>query len=142
MKQKETVIRHAGKVMSVSGSQLKVESLAQTACAGCHAKAVCGASDGRTRIIPVRRSDDGSIAVGDEVDVIIRQGQGFKAVLIAYLIPLFILLVLLLTLPMFFENELVTGLGALGFVALYYLVLAQFRDKLNSGFIFTVEKKK
>ena len=142
MTQKETVISPAGKVVSVSGSQLKVEILAQTACAGCHAKAVCGASDGRTRIIPVRRSDDGSIAVGDEVDVIIRQGQGFKAVLIAYLIPLFILLVLLLTLPMFFENELVTGLGALGFVALYYLVLAQFRDKLNSGFIFTVEKIK
>lgn len=41
---------------------------------------------------------------------------------------------------MFFENELVTGLGALGFVALYYLVLAQFRDRLNSGFVFTVEK--
>lgn len=142
MKQKETVIRHAGKVVSVSGSQLKVEILAQTACAGCHARAVCGASDGRTRVIPVRRQDDGSIAVGDDVDVIIRQGQGFKAVLIAYLIPLFILLVLLLTLPMFFENELVTGLGALVFVALYYLVLAQFRDKLNSGFIFTVEKKK
>ena len=142
MKQKETVIRHAGKVVSVSGSQLKVEILAQTACAGCHTRAVCGASDGRTRVIPVRRQDDGSIAVGDDVDVIIRQGQGFKAVLIAYLIPLFILLVLLLTLPMFFENELVTGLGALGFVALYYLVLAQFRDKLNSGFIFTVEKKK
>ena len=142
MKQKETVIRHAGKVVSVSGSQLKVEILAQTACAGCHARAVCGASDGRTRVIQVRRQDDGSIAVGDDVDVIIRQGQGFKAVLIAYLIPLFILLVLLLTLPMFFENELVTGLGALGFVALYYLVLAQFRDKLNSGFIFTVEKKK
>ena len=72
--------------------------------------------------------------------MVVRQGQGFKAVFIAYLIPLFILLVLLLTLPLLFENELGTGLGALGFVALYYLVLAQFRDKLNSGFVFTVEK--
>ena len=142
MKQTDAEIRHAGRVVGVSGSQIKVQILTQTACSGCQAKAVCGASDGKTRIIPVRRPDDGSIAVGDEVNVIIRQGQGFKAVLIAYLIPLFILLVLLLTLPMFFENELVTGLGTLGFVALYYLVLAQFRDKLNSGFIFTVEKKK
>ena len=142
MRQSEKVIRHAGRVVSVAGSQLKVEITTQTACAACHAKAVCGASDGKTRIIPVRRPDDGTIAVGDEVNVIIRQGQGFKAVLIAYLIPLFILLVLLLTLPIFFENELVTGLGALGFVALYYLILAQFRDRLNSGFIFTVEKIK
>ena len=92
MKQTDAEIRHAGRVVGVSGSQIKVQILTQTACSGCQAKAVCGA--------------------------------------------------LLLTLPMFFENELVIGLGALGFVALYYLVLAQFRDKLNSGFIFTVEKIK
>ena len=102
MKQKETVIRHAGKVVSVSGSQLKVEILAQTACAGCHARAVCGASDGRTRVIPVRRQDDGSIAVGAEVDVIIRQGQCFKAVLVVSFIPLLIFLVFFLTFPLFF----------------------------------------
>ena len=41
---------------------------------------------------------------------------------------------------MFFENELVTGLVALGFVALYYLILARFRDRLNSGFEFIIEK--
>lgn len=138
--QQPSVIRHEGRVISVGPVQTKVEILAQTACAACHAKSVCGASTGESRVITVRRDDDGSIVPGDSVNVIIRQGQGFKAVFIAYLIPLFILLVLLLTLPMFFENELVAGLGALGFVALYYLVLAQFRDRLNSGFVFTVEK--
>ena len=139
--QQDAVIRHAGTVMSVTSVQTKVEIQAQTACAACHARAVCGASSGVSRVITVRRPDDGSIRPGDEVNVIIRQGQGFKAVFIAYLIPLFILLVLLLTFPVFFENELVTGLGALGFVALYYLVLAQFRDRLNSGFVFTIEKR-
>ena len=138
--QQEAVIKHAGKVISVTSVQTKVEILPQTACAACQAKAVCGASSGESRIITIRRQDDGSVRPGDEVNVLIRQGQGFKAVLIAYLIPLFILLVLLLTLPLFFDNELVTGLGAIGFVALYYLVLAQFRDRLNSGFVFTVEK--
>lgn len=143
MKQQQSssaVIRHEGRVLSVTSVQTKVEILAQTACAACHAKAVCGASNGESRVITIRREDDGKIRPEDRVNVVIRQGQGFKAVFIAYLIPLFILLVLLLTLSLFFENELVTGLGALGFVALYYLVLAQFRDRLNSGFVFTVEK--
>ena len=143
MKQQQSssaVIRHEGRVLSVTSVQTKVEILAQTACAACHAKAVCGASNGESRVVTIRREDDGKIRPEDRVNVVIRQGQGFKAVFIAYLIPLFILLVLLLTLPLFFENELVTGLGALGFVALYYLVLAQFRDRLNSGFVFTVEK--
>ena len=138
--QEAPVIKHSGRVLSVTSVQTKVEIQAQTACAACHARAVCGASNGESRILTVRRPDDGTVKPGDDVNVVIRQGQGFKAVFIAYLVPLFILLVLLLTLPLFFENELVTGLGALGFVALYYLVLAQFRDRLNSGFVFTVEK--
>ena len=143
MKQQQSssaVIRHEGRVLSVTSVQTKVEILAQTACAACHDEGVCGASNGESRVITIRREDDGKIKPEDRVNVVVRQGQGFKAVFIAYLIPLFILLVLLLTLPLFFENELVTGLGALGFVALYYLVLAQFRDRLNSGFVFTVEK--
>ena len=138
--QKDTVIRHAGTVISVTSSMVKVEIQAQTACAACHARTVCGASSGESRVIPVRRHDDGTFKPGDEVNVVIRQGQGFKAGFFAFLIPLFILLGFFLTFPLFFENELVTGLGALGFVALYYLVLAQFRDRLNSGFVFTVEK--
>ncbi|HIZ86202.1 MAG TPA: SoxR reducing system RseC family protein [Candidatus Coprenecus stercoravium] len=140
MKHSEPEIRHSGTVVSVSQFELKVEIKAQPACAGCQARSVCGASSGESRIIPVVRRDDGTFRPGDPVEVIIRQSQGFKAVLIAYIVPLFILLVLLLTLPMFFENEVVTGLGSLGFVALYYLVLARFRDRLNSGFTFTVEK--
>lgn len=142
MRHSETEIRHAGIVVGVTPFEVKVEIVAQSACAQCHAKAVCGASSGEKRIIPVTRRDDGTFKPGDKVNVIIRQSQGFKAVLIAYIIPLFILLVLLLNLPLIFDNELVTGLGALGFVALYYLVLARFKDKLNSGFVFTVEKLK
>lgn len=140
MKHQETVIKHEGRVVSVTSVQTTVEILARTACEGCHARSVCGTSAGESRIITVRREDDGTIRPEDRVNVTIRQGQGFKAVFIAYLIPLFILLVLLLTLPLLFANELVAGLGALGFVALYYLVLARFRDRLNSGFVFTVEK--
>ena len=51
MKQTDAEIRHAGRVVGVSGSQIKVQILTQTACSGCQAKAVCGASDGKTRIM-------------------------------------------------------------------------------------------
>lgn len=142
MKHTENEIKHSGIVAEVTPFEVKVRIVARSACAGCHARAVCGASSGESRIIPIPRRDDGTFKAGDMVNVTVRQSQGFKAVLIAYIIPLFILLVLLLTLSRFFENELVTGLGSIGFVALYYLVLAQFRDKLNSGFVFTVEKIK
>ena len=43
------MIKHEGRVLSVTSVQTKVEILAQTACAACHAKAVCGASTGESR---------------------------------------------------------------------------------------------
>lgn len=140
MRHEDREIRHSGVVSEVTPNEVKVKIVPMSACSMCHARTVCGTSSGGSRIIPVRRRDDGSFRPGDQVFVTVRQSQGFKAVLFAYLIPLSILLVLLLTLSLLFENELAAGLGSIGFVALYYLVLALFRNKLDSGFIFTVEK--
>lgn len=133
-------IKHTGKVVEVTHDKVVVEISPSTACDGCHARSVCGSSNGKTRTIPVVRRDNGDFNIGDTVNVMITQAMGLKAVMIAYVIPCFVLLILLLTLPIVMENELACGLVALGSLAVYYLVLAFFRDKLGSGFVFTVEK--
>ncbi len=138
MKQKD--IKHTGIVAEVTHDKVVVEIMASTACDGCHAKSVCGSSNDKTRRIPVVRHHNEGFQIGDKVNVMITQSMGLKAVVIAYIIPCSILLILLLTLPILMKNELACGLIALGSVALYYLVLAFFRDRLGSGFVFTVEK--
>lgn len=143
MKKKiQNEIKHEGKVLEVTQDELKVEILAKTACSACNAKTVCAASSAKSKIIAVKRYNDGRFAVGDDVYVIIRESLGFKAVLIAYLIPLFILIFLLLTLSRITSNELITGLVPIGSVIVYYAVLALFRKRLRTKFIFTVKKLK
>lgn len=132
---------HDGVVTAVAEDKVTVEIPVSSACAQCHAKAVCGSDIGEARIIPVKRKDDGSLKLGDRVVVAINRTMGMKAVLLAYLIPLVILLVLLLTLQRLFGNEVVAGLVSIGIVLVYYGVLAIFRKKIDRGFEFNIVEK-
>ena len=93
--------------------------------------------------------------VGDTVEVMVQQKMGWKAVVLAYLLPFFVMLAV-----MFIGNgllamgdgatgllgdeakrEAVLGTVALCAMALYYLVLGMFKDKLQKEFSFTARKK-
>ncbi len=133
-------IKHKGKIIEITHDKVVVEIAASTACEGCHAKHICGSPNDNTRTIPVLRRNNGDFKIGDTVEVMMTPSMGLKAVLIAYVIPCAILLILLLTLPIVWNNELACGLIALGSLAVYYTVLSFFRTKLSTGFVFTVEK--
>ena len=94
-------------------------------------------------------------AIGDTVEVIVQQKMGWKAVVLAYLLPFFVMLAV-----MFIGNgllamgdgatgllgdeakrEAVLGTVALCAMAVYYLVLGMFKDKLQKEFSFTAKKK-
>lgn len=134
-------MKHDGVVKSVGADSLTVEIPVSSACAQCHAKSVCGSGTGQARIIRILRKDDGMYRPGDRVTVSITRDMGFKAVLLAYVYPFAILFVLLLTLPSFMRNELYAGLVCIGVLALYYVVLALFRKKVDSGFKFNIVAK-
>lgn len=138
---KDQEIKHIGVVHNVSPYSLTVRIEPQSACSACHAKSVCGSSNGEKREIEVLRKDDGTYKAGDSVNVTIRESMGWRAVAIAYLIPLAILLVLLLTLSSIFSSEPLVGVIIMAFLLLYYLLLALMRKRIGAKFIFTVEKR-
>ncbi|MBQ1280496.1 MAG: SoxR reducing system RseC family protein [Bacteroidales bacterium] len=140
MENSKNVIKHSGVVSRVTPDSVEVEIVSKSACAACHAKGVCGASDAESKIIEVKRADDGSFKVGDNVNVMIRYSMGMKAVLLAYVIPLFIILVLLLTLSVVLPDELCVAAITVGVLALYFFALALVKKKLGNKFIFSVEK--
>ena len=93
--------------------------------------------------------------LGDTVEVMVQQKMGWKAVVLAYLLPFFVMLAV-----MFIGNgllamgdgatgllgdeakrEAVLGTVALCAMAVYYLVLGMFKDKLQKEFSFTAKKK-
>lgn len=129
-------ITHKGRIVAIDPQITTVEIIAEAACASCHAKGLCGLGEEKVKQILVRTSAWNPHQIGDEVEVVLKKAMGYKAVFIAYGLPLVVLFVTLLTLTFLGVGELYAGLGALGAVALCYLVIFLFRNKLSKEYSF------
>ena len=138
MNGKET-ISHEGIVTKITDDELEIKILAQSACATCHAKSACGMGEQAEKTLTVPRPKDKEFSLNQRVNVKMAIGQGNKAAILAYLIPIVLLLAVLFICLGLGMNE---GLAALvSIVALipYYIVLYLKRDKLKKQFEYTIE---
>ncbi len=134
-------ISHTGKITGITPEFTTVEIVSSSACSSCHAKGLCGMSEDKIKTIMVPTDPYASYSVGDEVNVLLKKTMGLKAVWISYVIPLAILMILILSLSAVTVHEVYAGLGAVAGVALYYLVIYLFRDKLSKDFVFYIKEK-
>lgn len=134
-------ISHKGRIVGITPEFTTVEIISESACGSCHARSLCGLGDAKTKAVelPTRAWDN--YEVGDEVDVVLKASMGHKAVWLAYVLPLIVLVCVLLILTFAGVAELYAGLGGLGAVAVWYLVLWLFRDRLKSEYVFNINKK-
>lgn len=133
-------ISHKGRVLEVTPQFTTVEIISESACGACHAKGLCSLSDSKAKTVMVPTSGWDSFSPGDEVNVVLKLTMGYKAVWIAYVVPLFVLVAVLLGLVAAGVKDIYAGLGAIGAVALYYSVIFLLRSKLNNQYIFKIEK--
>ena len=132
-------ISHEGVITKITDDELEIKILAQSACAACHAKSACGMGEQAEKILTVPRPKDRAFDINQKVNVRMAIGQGNKAAVLAYLIPIVLLLAVLFVCLGLGMNE---GLAALiSIVALipYYIVLYMKRDQLKKRFEYTVE---
>ena len=178
------MIKHDGIIIALNEDGTALVRIVQTsACAACKAKAMCASAESAEKEMtvvllnqePRTKNQDASATtdqskvtslgslllapeaykVGDTVEVMVQQKMGWKAVVLAYLLPFFVMLAV-----MFIGNgllamgdgatgllgdeakrEAVLGTAALCAMALYYLVLGIFKDKLQKEFSFTAKRK-
>ena len=134
-------ITHSGKILEVTPSQVLVQIEARSACASCHASALCGMSESENKIISVPATLKDSFLPGQEVDVVLTTSMGHKAVWLAYCIPLVVLLAVMFTALKTGASELAAaGLGLLA-TAVYYFVIWLVRDRLRPEYNFIIRKK-
>ena len=95
------------------------------------------ASESREKRIEARLTTP--VQVGQTVDVVVREELGWLAVVLAYVIPFVLLVVAVAGLNKLGWSEAWAGTGALVSVAVYYLILRLFRDRLQRKFTFYVE---
>ena len=156
LQSKRKMIKHDGIIIALNEDGTALVRIVQTsACSACKAKAMCASAESAEKEMTAVLLGDEQWAVGNEVEVMVQQKMGWKAVVLAYLLPFFVMLAV-----MFIGNgllamgdgatgllgdeakrEAVLGTVALCAMAVYYLVLGLFKDKLQKEFSFTAKKK-
>ena len=137
---KKNEISHAGRILEITPEFTTVEIISSSACSSCHAKGLCGVSEEQVKTISVPTDPYSDWQAGDEVEVCLKKSMGLKAVWISYVIPLLILMILILSLSSVTGHEVYTGLIAIGGVALYYLIIYIFRNRLARDYVFYIRK--
>ena len=135
------IIKHRGIVEKVDGSHIVVRIVQTSACSACSAKGLCNASESKEKQIDVYEANP-SYQIGEEVMVCGTTSMGMRAVLLAFGIPLIILVLALgVSMKITGEDALLSSGIALVSVVPYYIGIYFCKDKLNRTFSFTIEKK-
>ena len=135
-----TTIQHKGLIESISEEGIRVKFTSISACADCHAKGVCSASDMKDKEVTIQECDD-NFRIGERVDIIMTLAQGSRAVLIGYVYPFFLFLLSLLILSAAGLNEVQAGAISLALLFPYYTVIYIFRKRINQRFNFSIRKE-
>lgn len=132
-------ISHSGRIVKIDSELITVEIVSESACASCHAAALCGMAEAKSKLVEV--PSELGYSVGEEVWINMKKTMGMKAVAVAYVYPLFVLVAALLICIATGVGELSSGLAAIGAVALYYCVIYLLRGKLKNEYTFYIKKK-
>ncbi len=138
MPSKPTLIEHLGRIDAVTPNDIRVVITSQSACASCHAKGACSASDVSEKIVVVSKTNH-NFLVGETVKVLLKQSLGFKALFLAYILPFIVVITALFSLSSF-VSEGIAGILALLSLIPYYAILYFFKNKISKQFNFDIEK--
>jgi sigma-E factor negative regulatory protein RseC len=128
-------------VEKVEGSHVVVRIGQTSACSACSIKGHCNASESKEKLIDVFEVN-ASYQIGEEVVLLGTTSMGMQAVLLAFGVPLVILIVALgVTMHLTDGNALVSSLVGLLSIVPYYFAIHFNKDKLKKTFSFTIEKQ-
>ncbi len=133
-------IEHEGHIEEVNADNVKVKILSESACASCHAKGACTASDSKEKSIDVYHLGFTNLKIGQKVIIQGQKSLGLKAALLAYIVPLVLVVTTLFTTIAITNNEALAGILAIVVLVPYYFILKKITPKLKNTFVFTLKK--
>ena len=134
----EETVSHEGVITKIDGDTLEIKIIAQSACAACHAKSACTMSDQAEKVLTVPKPEGQEFQLFQKVKVVMAVGQGNKAAILAYLVPIVLLLAALFICLGIGLSEGLAALIGIAVLIPYYLVLYLCRDKLKKRFEYTI----
>ena len=79
-------VSHKGRVVEVGQDVIQVEIISSSACSSCHAAGLCTMSEAVKKIVEVPAASNPKCYDGEEVELVLQEATGMKAVLLAYVI--------------------------------------------------------
>ena len=135
----DELIRHEGVVTRVDVNTAHISILQASACQACKAQSMCMSADSKEKEMDAIMLEP--MKVGDRVEVMVHERLAWRAVLLAYMLPFAIMMVVMIALIYATSlSEAVVGVSSIASIALYYIVLGLFRNRLGRQFSFTARK--
>jgi positive regulator of sigma E activity len=129
-----------GCVVAIDGNILTVEVRAGSACGTCAAKNLCQA-ERQNRQICIYDSQASNFRIGEEVNILADSGQGLKAAVLAYGLPLVLLLAAVIIVKSCGLSDFISSISGIIILIPYYLGVFFFQNKIKREFYVTISKK-
>lgn len=133
-------ITHDGIVESIEGSTVRVRIVQTSACAACKVASHCNAAESKEKLVDVFNADASRWHVGDAVTVAASRQMATRALLLAFGLPLVILLAVLFAVLSLTGREDIAALCGMGALLPYYGVLWLTRHRLQQRLAFWIEQ--
>lgn len=139
---REDCVEQKGIVIKKQEDKLVVKIEQKSTCSSCHARGACTSLDKKDKEIEITTKDVENYNIGDEVIITISTKLGMKAVLIAFVLPLIlIVLALFLSIKIFSLSQSLSALISLLVLSAYYFLLYKQNLFLSKQFNFTIKEK-
>ncbi len=133
-------IEHTGEVIAVEHDRVDVVMHVEEACSSCKVRNTCSMGTSREKAVTVFTEVARYFEPGEKVVVSVHRTMGMKAVTIAYIVPFFVMLAVLLILIGAGVGEATAGLVSLAAVAVYFIGVAVFRKHIEKEITFKIRK--
>ena len=134
-------IKHQGKIVKINENQIEVEILSKSACQDCEAKASCGLAECLRKKVEITSAEAKNFRIGEEVWVALDARAGLYAVFFAYILPLIVVLIGLLTALLIGYSEQIAGISSIILLIPYYFGLFLCHKRKPKQMQFTISKK-
>lgn len=133
-------IEHTGNIIKTESDRVFVSIYSKSVCAKCDVRGSCNSLSGTSeKIFEINVKKDHNYIPGQNVRLSISSSTGHKSVLIAFLLPLILLITGMVISDLLFHREGITAMTAIAVLILYFSILTLFKNKLSKSFKINIE---
>lgn len=130
-----------GIVKNINNNEITVEIQSCSACSSCMIKNYCSTSESKQKEITIKNEDAHKYKTGEAVLITIDTKQAVKSIILAYVIPLILVVSTIVGMTAYNKNEIIAGICGIIILIPYYFGLFLAKNKLKSDFEFKISKK-